>query len=195
LDEKAGHGGYHLMPSTKIGMEDLIAYLKKRFPDRVHATSKNVSEIIAELSKEGINDIEGLENLVTEYPPDEYVIKLAHESGFRLADVGVIRSLLNARKIDEIKDVIKGWGDLSKVPDMQDRVPFVSIGGMGDEIASYLMKEGSIIKIRTTNEGDLEITNDELGNRIGTGLPYLRRLEARLEEFRLILNENRSLSQ
>ena len=87
--------------------------------------------------------------------------------------------------IDKIKDVIKSWGDLPPMPkDLPDQETFVNIGG---KIASYLVKSGTNIKIRTTNVGDLEITNDELGNRIGTGLPYLRRLEARLEAFREIL--------
>jgi len=170
------------MPNTEIKSEKIVDYLKTHFPDRVHAQAKYVSEIIDELSKEGINTIEDLDDLLANYPPIKYVLQLENEIGIRLSDVGVIRSLLVARKIDEINRIIDSWKPLPAKPErMQDLSPFVNIGS---GIASYLMKSGNRIKILTTNEGELEISFDELGNRIGTGLPYLRRLAGRLELFR-----------
>ena len=173
------------MTITKIDLEKFTDYLKTRFSDRDHAPSKHVLEIMDELSKEDIKNIEDLDALVKKYPPEKYLSKLEHESGMRLGDVGVIRSLLVARKIDAINSVIESWRpSLAKVSDKKDKTPFVDIGG---GIESCLMKSGDNIKIHTTNAGDLEISFDELGNRIGTGLPYLRRLEGRLEAFKKIL--------
>lgn len=172
----------------KINQENLSSYLKKRFPDRDHAQSTQVMQIIDELLKEGIDNIGDLEALVKRYPTDEYFLKMEHEIGIRLGDVGVIRSLLVARKIDEINSIIDSWKPLPiKHEKFQDTAPFVNIG-MG--IASYLIKSGNSIKIYTTNVGELEISFDELGNRIGTGLPYLRRLKSRLEAFKAILFSN-----
>jgi hypothetical protein len=173
---------------TKINHYNLSNYLKERFSDRDHAQSKHVLEIMDELLKEGIDNIEDLEALVNKYPPDEYFSKMEHEMGFRLADIGVIRSLLAARKIDEINSIIDSWKPLpTRHERLQDTHPFVNIGG---GIASYLMKSGNNIKIYTTDIGELEISFDELGNRIGTGLPYLRRLKGRLEAFQKILSSN-----
>ena len=175
------------MPNTKIDLEILVDYLKIHFPDRVHAQAKYVSEIIDELSKEGINNIEDLEDLLINYPLNEYVPKLETEIGIRLSDVGVILSLLAARKIDEINRIIDSWRPLPMKPEtMRDLSPFVNIGS---GIASYLMKSGNRVKILATNERELlDISYDELGNRIGMGLPYLRRLAGRLESFRDILS-------
>jgi len=173
---------------TKINQDNLANYLKKRFSDRDHAPSKHVLEIMDELLKEGIDNIEDLEALVNKYPPDEYLSKMEHEIGSRASDVGVIRSLLVARKIDEIKSIIDSWKPLpTRHERLQDADPFVNIGG---GIASYLMKSGNNVKIYATNIGELEISFDELGNRIGTGLPYLRRLKGRLETFKEILWSN-----
>ncbi|HII07049.1 MAG TPA: hypothetical protein HA349_07000 [Methanotrichaceae archaeon] len=173
------------MTITEIDPENLRNYLNMRFSDRIHAQSKQVLQIRDELSKDNIKNIEDLDVLVKKYPPDEYLSKMEHETGSRLADVGVIRSLLVARKIDEINNIIDNWGPLPVKPEtLIDTDPFVNIGG---GIASYLMKSGDSIKIHTTNIGTLEISFDELGDRIGTGLPYLRRLVARLESFKEIL--------
>lgn len=174
------------MSNIKIDQEKFTDALRRYFPNRVHAQAKHISEIIDELSKEGINSIESFEDLLTKYPPDRYAPKLENEIGFRLSDIGVIRSLLVAMKIDEIKSVIDEWGPLPIEPKrIQDSAPFVNIG---NGVASYLMKSGNRIKILATNEGELEISYDELGNRIGTGLPYLRRLAGRLEVFKEILS-------
>lgn len=174
------------MTNTKIDLEKIVDYLMIHFPDRVHAQAKYVSEIIDELSKEGINNIECLEELLANYPPNEYIPKLENEIGIRLSDVGVIRSLLVARKIDEINEIIDSWRPLPMNPEtMRDLSPFVNIGS---GISSYLMKSGNRIKILATNEGELDISYDDLGNRIGIGLPYLRRLAGRLESFRDILS-------
>jgi len=146
----------------------------------VDITVRNIS------SKENIKNIEDLKDLVARYPPDEYVSKSENKMGFRLADVGVIRSLLVARKIDEINNIIKSWDlSLAEFQDSMDEKPFVDIG---NGIASYLIKSEDSIMIKATNvEELLEISFDELGDRIGTGLPYLRRLESRLEAFRELL--------
>jgi hypothetical protein len=175
-----------VMTNTQIDQENLADYLKNHFSDRSHAPYKHVLEIMDELSREDIRNIEDLEALVKKYPPNEYLSKMEHEMGFRLADVGVIRSLLVASKIDEINGVINRWQPpLMELPDSMDEKPFVDIGR---GITSYLMKSEDKIKIKAANvEELLEISFDELGNRIGTGLPYLRRLESRLEEFRKIL--------
>jgi hypothetical protein len=169
----------------KINQTNLGAYLRTVFSDRDHSEPKYVSEIVNELFKENCKYIDDVEALIGRYPVDNYVDPLDVESGIRSTDVGVIRSLLVARKIDEINEAINGWEPpLSELPDLLDGIPFVNVGG---GIASYLMKSGNSIKIHTTNAGDLEITNNELGNRIGTGLPYLRRLMARLNPFHTYL--------
>lgn len=169
-----------------INEKDLISHLRTRFSDRIHAQTKYVSDIIDELSKEGINTIPDLDRLLEDYPTNDYIPQLENEIGIRLSDVGVIRSLLVARKIDEINRIIDGWGPLPIEPEpRRDRSPFVRIGS---GIASYLIKSGDRIKILDTNAGELDISYDELGNRIGIGLPYLRRLESRLESFRAILS-------
>lgn len=170
-----------IAPDQEINLLNLGTYLRKVFSDRVHSEPKYVSEIVNELSKENLKYIKDVEYLIRKYPLETYVIPLDVESGVISADVGVIRSLLVARKIDEINDVIKGWGHPLPGPkNLQDKEPFINIRG---GITSYLIKSGDNIKIRAANAGDLEITNDELGNRIGTGLPYLRRLKERLEPF------------
>lgn len=180
------------MSTTEINQNNILDYMKKRFPDRVHAQLKSVSEIIGELSKENINNLDDIDNLMIKYPPNEHVPKLEHEIGIRLSDVGVLRSLLVAKKIDEIKDIIESWRPLPTEPErLKDPDPFVNIGS---GISSYLMKSGDNIKIYATNEGELDISFDELGNRIGTGLPYLRRLESRLESFREILSRSKCIN-
>jgi hypothetical protein len=169
----------------EINQLSLGAYLRRVFPDRDHSEPKYVSEIVDELLKENCKYIKNVESLIKKYPLETYVLPLDAESGVISTDVGIIRSLLVAKKIDEINDVIKNWRPLPPEPEnLQDREPFVNIGS---KIASYIMKSGDNIKIQTTNVGDLEITNDELGNRIGTGLPYLRRLMERLEPFHTYL--------
>jgi hypothetical protein len=169
-----------------INTQDLVVYLRIRFLDRIHAQTKYVSDIIDELSKEGISTMDDLDELLTDYPPNEYVPQLENDIGIRLSDVGVIRSLLVAKKIDEINKIIDSWGPLPVEPEpRRDRSPFVCIGR---GIASYLVKSGDRIKILDTNAGELDISYDELGNRIGVGLPYLRRLASRLESFRAILS-------
>jgi hypothetical protein len=126
-----------------------------------------------------------LEALVRKYPPDEYLSNMEHEIGVRLSDAGVIRSLLVAKKIDEINNIIDSWRPLPAKPGyFRDPNPFVDIGG---GVASYLEKSGNSIRIHASNVGELDISFDELGNRIGTGLPYLRRLVSRLETFKELL--------
>jgi hypothetical protein len=174
------------MSDTRIELEKIVDYLRMHFPDRVHAQVKYVSDIIGELSKEGINTIEDLEKLLAKYPANDYVPKLENEIGIRLSDVGVVRSLLVARKIDEINTIIDSWRPLPLKPEtMRDSSPFVNIGS---GISSYLMKSGNHIKILATNEGELEISYDELGNRIGIGLPYLRRLRGVLNASEISLH-------
>jgi hypothetical protein len=169
-----------------IDKQDLVDYLRTRFLDRIHAQTKYVSDIVDELSKEGINTIDDLDELLKNYPPNEYLPQQENEIGIRLSDVGAIRSLLVARRIDKINKIIDSWGPLpAELKPRRDPDPFVSIGR---GIASYLVKSGDRIKILTTNAGELNISYDELGNRIGMGLPYLRRLESRLESFRAILS-------
>ncbi|VVB63050.1 Region found in RelA / SpoT proteins [uncultured archaeon] len=172
-------------PQEEINLDSLGAYLRKALSDREPSEPKYVSEIIDELLGENCKYIKDVEFLIKKYPLEKYVLPLDAESGIVSTDVGVIRSLLVAKKIDEINEVIKSWKPLPPKPaNLQDQKPFVRIGG---GIASYLMKLGDNIKIRTTNVGDLEIANYELGNRIGTGLPYLRRLMERLEPFHTYL--------
>jgi hypothetical protein len=69
----------------------------------------------------------------------------------------------------------------SKPENLIDQEPFVNIG---KGIASYLKKSGNRIKIYTEKEEELDISFNELGVRIGTGLPYLRRLANRLDPFK-----------
>lgn len=165
----------------EITETNLGAFLLKAFPDREHSEPKYVAEIVNELLKENCRFLKDVENLVKAYPLEKYVIPLDVESGIVSTDVGVIRSLLVAKKIDEINEFIESWRPLPLEPkQFIDSKPFVEIGG---RITSYLMKYDDKIRIEATNVGALDITNDELGNRIGTGLPYLRRLKERLEPF------------
>ena len=137
---------------------------------------------IDELLKENLKYIRDIDALIQKYPLETYVDPLDKESGIISTDVGIIRSLLVARKIDEINEVIESWKPLPSRPkNLKDYDPFIKAGG---RIASYLIRSDDDIKIWTANAGTLEITNEELGNRIGTGLPYLRRLKDRLVSFR-----------
>ncbi len=103
----------------------------------------------------------------------------------RLADVGVIRSLLVAKKIDQINEIIHGWGPLPAEPKiLRDNIPFI---GAKEGLPSYLKKSGDRIKIDAANVGELDISFSELGNRIGTGMPYLRCLMSRLSPFHDLL--------
>ena len=54
--------------------------------------------------------------------------------------------------------------------------------------ASFLPeKSGDRINIDAANVGELDISFSELGNRIGTGMPYLRHLMSRLSPFHDLL--------
>jgi len=170
-----------IMLDLEVNPLNLGSYLRKVFPEREHSEPKYVSEIVNELVKENCKYLKDVESLIKKYPLETYVLPLDVESEIISTDVGVIRSLLGAKKIDEINDVIKSWRPLPLRPEnLQDQEPFVNIGG---RIASYLIKSGDNIKILAANAGVLEITNEELGNRIGTGLPYLRLLKERLDPF------------
>jgi hypothetical protein len=173
------------MPDEEINPERLAAYLHKVLPDRLHNDPKYMSEIINELLREEIKSIKDVGHLIEEYPLETYIVPLDVEIGVKLRDVGIIQSLLIAKKIDEIKSVIQSWKPLPAEPiDLIDQKPFVVVGS---GVASYLMKSTDNIKIHTTNSGDLEITFKELSNRIGIGLPYLRCLMKRLEIFHAYL--------
>jgi putative GTP pyrophosphokinase len=169
-------------PSQEINLDSLAAYLPKLFPDRVHAEPKYLSELLIDLSEEGYKYISDIDNLVTNYPPDKYIPQTEREIGVKMADVAVIHSLLFAKKIDEINEVIRNWGPLpTEHAYLKDKRPFVR--------DSYLIKSGDSIKISTSNVGELEISFEELGNRIGIGLPYLKRLMEQLEPFRTSLSK------
>lgn len=94
-------------------------------------------------------------------------------------------------KIREINDKIRSWGELPPDPPVfVDPKPFVKVNM---NVMAYLMKEGERIKIHTTNRGDLEISEEELGDRIGTGLDFLELLSRRLDAFRdLIFKRERN---
>jgi hypothetical protein len=96
----------------------------------------------------------------------------------------------HANKIREINDKIRSWGELpADPPILLDSRPFVKVA---PDVMAYLMKDGKKIKIHTTNDGDLEISEEELGNRIGTGLDFLELLSRRLDAFRdLIFKEEK----
>ena len=174
-----------IIPGQEISQQNLLNYLNKHFANKIHAKTEYMLEIINDLSKEGFNQIQDIDKLIADYPPEKYIPKIESETGSEMSDIGIIRSLLVAKKIDEIRSVIESWIPLPPEPkDLRDPIPFVDVGS---GIASYLMKSEDNIKIHTTNAGDLEITFDELGNRIGTGLPYLRRLKERLDPFHTYL--------
>lgn len=83
-------------------------------------------------------------------------------------------------KIKEINEKIRSWGQLP-ADKFVDPEPFVKVSR---DIRAYLMMDDGKIKIHTTNQGDLEISAEELGNRIGTGLDFLELLSRRLDAFR-----------
>jgi hypothetical protein len=88
----------------------------------------------------------------------------------------------HASKIREINDKIRSWGQLPGDPyELIDSKPFAWVGA---GVGAFLKKEGDRIKIYTTNVGDLEISEEELGDRIGTGLDFLELLSRRLDAFR-----------
>ena len=167
-----------------IDPQEFADYLHKQFPGRVHAEIWYLSELIRDLIKEGYTHINEIDELLAKYPLEKYIPQIERETEVEMSDVGIIRSLLVARRIDEINRVIMSWRPLPSEPrELQDLEPFVNVQGM----KSYLMRSDADIKIHTTNAGDLDITYEELGNRIGTGLPYLRRLSSRLDSFHTYL--------
>jgi len=88
-------------------------------------------------------------------------------------------------KIREINEKIRSWGELpTDRPKLVDPEPFVKVSR---DIRSHLMLDGGKIKIHTTNAGDLEISEEELGDRIGTGLDFLELLSRRLDAFRVLI--------
>lgn len=166
-----------------IDLNRLTAYLHAQFPNRIHSEPNYVQELANELIEENIRSIDDLNNLLNLYPPDQYILPL-DEDNIQLADVGVIRSLLFAKKIDEINKIIDGWGPLPEEPDnLRDSIPFTG----NKRGTSCLIKLGNRIKIDAANVGKLEISYSELNNRIGMGLPYLRHLMSRLDHFHDLL--------
>jgi hypothetical protein len=88
-------------------------------------------------------------------------------------------------KIREINEKIRSWGQLpNDRPKLVDPEPFVKVDR---DVRAHLMVDGGKIKIHTTNQGDLEISEEELGNRIGTGLDFLELLSRRLDAFRNVI--------
>jgi hypothetical protein len=64
--------------------------------------------------------------------------------------------------------------------DFIDPEPFVMVD---QDVRAHLMKDGEKIKIFTPNQGSMEISEEELGDRIGTGLDFLELLSRRLDAF------------
>jgi hypothetical protein len=97
----------------------------------------------------------------------------------------------HANKVREINDKIRSWGELPlDPPEFIDPEPFVMVDR---DVSAHLMKEGEIIKIYTPNQGNLEISEEDLGDRIGTGLDFLELLSRRLDAFRdLIFRSERN---
>lgn len=169
----------------RLNAKNLTNYLHAQFPNRIHAESKYINALIHELNEGNCNTIDDLCEFLTRYSPSRYISPLEEESGARLVDVGVIRSLLVAEKIDQINEIIHGWGPLPAEPKiLRDNIPFI---GAKEGLPSYLKKSGDRIKIDAANVGELDISFSELGNRIGTGMPYLRCLMSRLSPFHDLL--------
>lgn len=170
---------------TLLDIKNLAAHLHAQFPNRIHADSRYIHALIHELIEGNYYSIDDLQKFLTLYPPSQYISMLEEESSEKLSDVGVIRSLLVAKKIDEINEIINGWGPLPAEPKiLVDEIPFI---GAEEGLPSYLKKSGDHIKINAANVGELDISFSELGNRIGTGMPYLRRLMSRLSPFHDLL--------
>lgn len=83
----------------EINLDSLTAYLHKEFPDREHGDSKDISELIHELSRAGYTTIGDIEHAVEtawdafilwekEQPPGEV-------AGRKFIDIGVIRCLFD----------------------------------------------------------------------------------------------------
>jgi hypothetical protein len=88
-------------------------------------------------------------------------------------------------KIREINEKIRSWGQLpTDRPTLIDPEPFVKVSS---DVRAHLMMDGGKIKIHTTKQGDLEISEEELGNRIGTGLDFLELLSRRLDAFKSLI--------
>jgi hypothetical protein len=173
--------GIGRISEQEINVLSLSTYLKEAFPDRIHAEPKYVSSLVRDLIRENCRYIKDIQTLIEKYSPDQYISPLDAKIGVKSSDVGAVRSLLVAKKIDEIKNTIENMPSLAELPDLRDEKPFVSAGS---GIENYLIKSGNNIKIEATNVGELlEISFEELGDRLGTGLPYLNRLKDRLQLF------------
>ena len=95
---------------------------------------------------------------------------------------GLAYQTSHANKVREINDKIRSWGQLPGDPyELTDPKPFAQVRS---DVGAFLKKEGDRIKIHTTNVGDLEISEEELGDRIGTGLDFLELLSRRLDAFK-----------
>jgi hypothetical protein len=102
-----------------------------------------------------------------------------------LIDTGLIRigiKNIYKNKVSDINNVIDSWGPLPSYPyELIDSDPFVTVS---PSVKAYLKKEGDKIKIYSTNVGNMEISEEELGDRIGTGLDFLELLSNRLDTFK-----------
>jgi hypothetical protein len=85
-------------------------------------------------------------------------------------------------KVREINEKIRSWGQLPWDP--YELIDSKSFTPVSSGVGAFLKKEGDRIKIHTTNVGDLEISEEELGDRIGTGLDFLDLLSRRLDAFK-----------
>lgn len=95
------------------------------------------------------------------------------------------RNILFEQKVREIKDEINRWGALPGDPyELIDSAPFATVSY---DVKAYLKKVGGQIKIYSTNVGDLDISVEELGDRIGTGLDFLELLSRRLNAFKVLI--------
>ncbi|MCJ7445887.1 MAG: hypothetical protein MUO26_15430 [Methanotrichaceae archaeon] len=87
-----------IKPEEEINLDNLIVYLKKRFPDRKHSSLDEVSGLINQLADSGYRFIKNIEHVLDvsrdafaayekDFPP-------MGEAGRRYADIGVIRTSL-----------------------------------------------------------------------------------------------------
>jgi putative GTP pyrophosphokinase len=88
----------------EINLDSLTEYLVSKFPDREHANSTAVSELIRELSSAGIKNIGEIDRDITRASDAFELYEQEHpplsQSGRRYMDIGVIRGVLEITNME-----------------------------------------------------------------------------------------------
>lgn len=83
-------GSVEDISSQPVNLDTLTAYLLKRFPDRIHGDSSDVSTLVQELTEAGYRTMENVNNLV-EGGMDALLEYEGDETDTELMDIGAVR--------------------------------------------------------------------------------------------------------